>query len=142
MKDYFVPEWMRGHIVAVSLISVSGRLYSYLVLKKEAGQPLPGFVGQDKGLPFISEEVPSEFRGFVLAHEIIEFGELAGTGNRCAEALHRELVLVPPLIRESYVKYRRQFFERFVKFAREKPGVSTWQNLSPRWRKVWSGFVC
>ncbi len=85
-------------------------------MKKELEPALPGFIGQFEGHFFISEEVPSEYRELQLIHEIIEFTELVDQPGRCLQALKTELKLTPEDIRDEYLKYRKDFFERLIAY--------------------------
>lgn len=127
-RDLEVPSWLRGFVVGCNLIAFTRPSCPYvpfLVVKRELEPKLSGFVSYNNGLPFISEEVPPDYRAYFILHELIEFEELDGVQGRCLEALKRELTFVPAEIRGAYAVYRQKFFQALVAYyARPKDGVS------------------
>lgn len=122
-----LPEWMTVTKVDEGTIMVDGKEYVYHVLDRSLEPRLPGFLGFSGGEHlFISEEVPEDFRPYMLTHEIREFTTLAGLPGRCCVALTFELAEVPPEIYVVYLSYRLQFFRNLVAYYVESddPKVS------------------
>ena len=118
ISQLVVPPWLRCHILEVCQLKspIDGALVPFIVVSKDLEPRLPGFVGCVSGLPFISEEVPPEFREHAVNHELIEFIVLGRRPGSCLEALTRELNLVPADLVAKYIDYRRAFFERLVAY--------------------------
>ncbi len=80
----------------------------------------PNFVGVQPFL-FISDQVPEEYRSFMILHELIETGPaLASAPGRCLAALMQELTLVPESIYIRYCQFRHQAFQDLVDFYQRR----------------------
>ena len=127
-KDLEVPTWLRKFVVGVNIVTFTRPNFPYvpfLIISRKMEPALRGFVSYDKGLPFISEDVPVAFWPYFILHELIEFEELNGVGGRCLEALKRELAFVPKEILQRYIAYRRKFFAGLVTYyALSKHGAN------------------
>ena len=117
--DTKIPDWLRQHVKGINVVAFNEEFLPYLVVDKELEPKLTGFVSYRDGLLFVSEEVPHEFRHFVLSHELIELRELDGLGGHCKRALKEELALVPPAMFQRYITYRRDFFRNLVTYYQD-----------------------
>lgn len=111
------PQWLKDNEVGMGSVVYGESTYPCTVVKKELEPRLPGFVGFPEGKNlFCSEEVPEDYREWILTHEIIEFTELKGQEGRCVSALKQELEKVPDEMKAEYIAYRKAFFERLVAY--------------------------
>lgn len=119
------PMWVRefqSEGTKIHRIRIDGKRYSYTVVKEE--------VANIKGLPYhttydpliITENVPENFRRFVLAHEIREnnWSETLPQEERCRAALVAELEEVEKKLPKGqvieYVQERIDYFEHIIPF--------------------------
>jgi hypothetical protein len=105
--------------------SVGDLRFSYFVLPSSLEPSLKHFVfqmiGEDTMLFGISEDVPSQFRDYALAHEILEFTRLWQENKPCTKALEQELVLVPARLQQEYCTMRRDFFQDLYQYTAAFP---------------------
>jgi len=126
MRINSIPEWAVPFILSRGTITVDGKKHEYHVLSRHLEPELLGFLGFPGGIfLFVSEDVPSAFVPFVLGHEVREFTELSGQVGRCLAALRRELEEVPNDLRDRYIIWRRNFFERLVTYYRQRGETDT-----------------
>lgn len=116
-----VPVWAREFVVSEQEVEVDGTVYSFWVLMRELAE-LRNFVGFPGGFLFISEEVPAEYRKYMLRHEVREFTSRAGQAGRCLATLQQELNEVPDDIRADYIRFRRQFFRDLSAYYARREG--------------------
>lgn len=114
-----VPDWLKPHVLEERQTPVEGINRKYLVVSRNLEPDLPLFVGYNKGLPFVSEEVPEEFRIGWIAHEIIEFEQFRDEdGNwlpdHCRRSLVKEMDYVSQDILSEYLPLRLKFFTDLV----------------------------
>lgn len=115
--DATLPDFIRLAKVDAGTIDIDGTTHNYYVLSRELEPLLPGFVGfTGNQFLFISEDVPVEYRPYILAHEVREFTQRAGQRGRCRATLEQELEEVPDDIRVEYTRYRRDRFEDLVAY--------------------------
>ncbi len=115
------PEWAKKFVLRRGSMEFSGKNYYYHILAKNLEPNLEGFVGFPQGeYLFCSEDVPEEYRRFILGHEIGEFTELAKQPGRCLTSLKLELAEVPEEILSKYIAYRKSFFARLVDYYKDK----------------------
>jgi len=110
------PAWARPFVLSEHEFDVDGQIYKFWVLKKELAIELRNFVGFPEGFLFISEEVPTEFRKFMLRHEVREVVNRAGQEGRCLATLRQELDEVPLDICVDYIRFRRELFRSLVMY--------------------------
>lgn len=136
-----LPPYLKDNQIGAGTVTCRGITLPYIILKKEAGpkkadgsDALPGFMGyhqfpgDKKKRLFISEEVPEQYRKFVLSHEIFEIHELQNSPKKCLEATQWEIAEVKkemPRALMRYVAFRSHFFENLVAYNTGKPGRET-----------------
>jgi hypothetical protein len=102
-------------------VEYNGNTHTYAILSRELEPSLPGFMGyNDKAFLFISEDVPAHWRAYVLRHELREFTVLEDEPDRCVASLRVELKEVPVEERDSYIAWRREFFQELIAFYTER----------------------
>jgi hypothetical protein len=132
MKKYTKEEiassraWAESNRGPEVNVNLDGLSFSYFVLPQSDNPGLPSFVWQCTGNPEdgtvfgISDSVPENFRQYAVAHEVIEFREIGhDVKGRCAQALERELKLVPADIKSKYTAMRLNFFRNLIPFAEQ-----------------------
>ena len=76
------------------------------------------FVSYGQGLPFISDEVPEQYRQHTIFHELYEFEKIPNDRmGRCRETLVKELERVPAGEIREYIRFRREVFEELKRYA-------------------------
>lgn len=114
------PDYIKKNEVGIGKINYNNKEYTYTIVKKELELKLPGFLGFPEGKHlFISEEVPFKFRNPQLIHEILEFTKLKSIKGRCLESLKNEFLFIPEEIKEEYIEYRRNFFDRLIQYSKD-----------------------
>lgn len=100
--------WLRSRILDQGELEVRGRQYWYVVVRRNVDGAPRWFAGLDEpsGVFFISDEVPSRYREYMLFHEMHELGELRGVRGRCRLALEAELERVAPADLREYLDFR------------------------------------
>lgn len=93
-------------------------LRPYDVLDKDLDSCPKFFISYNKGRPFISEEVPKEFRRHMVFHELYEFEVLDPTKeDSCLIALKEELSRVPKTDLTEYIRFKTQVFQELITFS-------------------------
>src|SRR3989344_3216172 len=88
-------------------IEFDGKQREYRVVDRNIGSPAPKyFIAYNVGIPFISDEVPQQYREPMVLHELTEFELLPNEKDRCIRALRAELKIVPENIKEDYMRFR------------------------------------
>lgn len=101
-------------------IEFGGKQREYKVVDRNLDSPAPRyFISYGSGTPFISDEVPEDYREPMVLHELTEFELLTGEEDRCVKALDAELKIVPEEIKGDYVKFRRGVFESLIKYLEQ-----------------------
>ena len=121
MEEKFnkVPTWAVFRIQGQGWVEVEGVNYQYHLLEKKQEPRFPNFVEwKDTEFLFISEEVPAEYREFVLTHEVREQTVYRYEKGPCVRALISELGEVPRDMLPVYARWRLEFFEGFLAFLR------------------------
>lgn len=119
-----LPQELRRHLIGVATqtVTVLGDECEYLIISREL-EPAPQFfascIASRTLPPFISDEVPVEYRDYVMAHEIYEGYYLHGRMNRCLRALDFELSRVPPDLLRGYLDFRSRSFTALAVFMEE-----------------------
>lgn len=129
------PAYITNNQIGVlKSVDVEGARTAYAVVDGEAFASVApqGFVGCHPNTQFffISDEVPESYQELFIAHEVYEYaldGGPDGRGN-CLKALHHELTLIPENIREEYLTYRRNFFQRMADFYEGQTDFLTRRN--------------
>lgn len=106
--------------------------FSYFVIPQELNPNLPDFVmrmtgknKEDGAIYGIANSVREDFRPYAVAHEAIEFEEIGlDKKGRCAEAVRKELDLVPDKMKGDYIKMRTEFFRNLVLFSSATDGYT------------------
>jgi len=99
-----------------------GRVVDYRVIDAALPRAPRWFTGYGEGHPFVSAEVPEDFRNAWVAHEVLCFEAYRDAqGNQkpghCANALAAEMAYVPDARIEEYHRLRRDFFRGMARFA-------------------------
>ena len=97
-------------------VNFSGATREYDVVDRKAFENASPryFIGYNQGRPFISEEVPEEFRPYMVIHELAEFEVLKGQTDSCLNALKTELGRVPCRHILAYLPFRRNVFSELI----------------------------
>ena len=116
---------MNKRIIKTKTLKFGGEDRQYEVVDKNLGVDYPRwFIAYNKGIPFISDEVPEEYTEPMVFHELYEFEILPPDKVcRCLEALREELRTIPQENRGKYMEFRRRVFESLVEFL-ERNGES------------------
>ncbi len=88
------------------------------------------FISYGNGRPFISLEIPKEYRPHIVRHELYEFEKLEDSPNRCLQALMFELGEVPKKETSNYIQFRARTFKNLIFF------LKTREQLSPMIHKL------
>ena len=125
MSELPRPDWLTAVQVGLNPVALplKEKTYFYTLVKANLEKRLPYTVGShivDNSL-FISEDVPVDFRPFILRHEIFHDTTLRDTPpeNACLEALKLEL-------KEA----REAFCDRFLIFIWKKKLMDLLEELS------------
>ncbi len=101
----------------VKTIEFNGKLREFRVVDRNVGSPAPKyFISYGNGTPFISDEVPENYRNPMVFRELTEFELLQNESDRCLKALNAELEIVPENLRKDYVLFRREVFESLIDY--------------------------
>lgn len=103
----------------LKVITFNGKQRSYSVVDRNITPAPKYFISYNKGNPFISDEVPEEFRESMVFHELTEFELLQDKPDRCLQALKSELETVPKNKKEDYLKFRLEVFESLIDFLKK-----------------------
>ena len=124
-----IPKWMKPEFILDNgWLEVVDKLYQYHIISRELEPGLKGFVGFPEGeFLFISEDVPREYRPYILTHEVLETTILKDKTGRCAFATILELGDVPPGMLREYVKYRLDFINRLLEFYNDRDNLTDLQ---------------
>jgi len=117
--------------IDTKMIGFYGVARPYDIMSRNVTPSPRYFVSYGNGRPFISDEVPEKYRGYMIFHELAEFEFLKGN-NRCLNALQIELSRVPKEEVIEYARFRRETFQSLVDFL-EKHEPSS--KLIPEVRK-------
>lgn len=111
MSEVRRPDWLTAVQVGPNpaTLPIRGKTYFYTLVKANLEKRLPYTVGghiADNSL-FISEDVPADFRPFILRHEIFHDTILRDMPpeNACVEALKLELEEAREALRDRYPIY-------------------------------------
>tara|TARA_Y100000310_G_scaffold337228_1_gene423791 strand:- start:278 stop:673 length:396 start_codon:yes stop_codon:yes gene_type:complete len=112
---------MNKKVVSIESILFNGQERNYEVVDKNLNVPCPKyFISHNNGKPFISNEVPEKYRGYMVFHELYEFETRDPlTKDSCVISLKKELETVPENIKEDYIEFRKQVFEDLVTFLKK-----------------------
>lgn len=106
-----IASWLQPYVLRDdnhrAINGIEGVSYPYVLINQPPADMAPAFcVGRDEesGVYFISVDVPEEYRYFILAHEMFEFGHLKQVPGSCQRALFYELSCINP--DREYVKFR------------------------------------
>lgn len=109
-----VPRWAVHFVLDSAVVDVDGIAYSYCVVSNTLFH-VKNFLGfPEAKFLFISEDVPEEFREYMLRHEVREFTQRAGQEDRCLATLKQELQEIPAEIRQRYIEMRLKLFQDLV----------------------------
>ena len=110
-SDEFLQR-IRNNTKLTERIIVGGNPFEFDVVKDSGlEQMLSFFIGYNNGRPFISSEVPVDYRIPMVTHEIMEFTAYLGKPDSCLNALKDELKLVPAKQLEEYITFRYHVFK-------------------------------
>ena len=116
-----VPDWLKPHVLQEKETFIEGVNRKYLVISRNLEPRLPMFAGYNEGLPFVSEDVPNEYRLAWIAHEIIEFEQFRNPDetwqpDHCRRALVKEMDYVISTHLPKYLPLRLKFFKGLVEY--------------------------
>ena len=114
-----LPENFRPYALAEGSLVVDGNLRNYYVLNKDVPNAPRWFIGYNKGKPFISNEIPEDYRVPMIMHEIVEFEQYGKLSGRCSGATRDELKLVANEKKDDYIRFRIDVFKELDRFMRE-----------------------
>lgn len=107
---------LAGNRLAVGMVRIDGRVYGYDVIKSNFQKDAPRcFISYNDGRPFISDEVPSDYRSPMVIHEIAEETRYNGKIGRCLMALGVELAHVDGDF-STYVLFRKRVFRELIRY--------------------------
>lgn len=113
-------------ILETKIINFNGENREYDIVDRNIGDAPKYFIGYGEGLPFISDEVPEEYREHMIFHELTEFENLKKQKNdKCLTALMFELERVPQEKRKEYIKFRRDTFRNLIEYLERKEPESS-----------------
>jgi len=99
----------------------NGAQRQYHVVDRNIGQDAPQwFITYNNGLPFISDEVPENYREPMVFHEMMEFEPLKGQEGRCLKSLIAELETVPRTQKADYIQFRKKVFVSLLDYLKRK----------------------
>ena len=118
-----LPRQLRDHWKGkTGQVTVMGQIYEYLVISCDL-RPSPKFFAAcraDRQVPpFVSDDVPWEYRAYVMSHEIYGGYYLADQPHCCLRALTYELGRVPATKIKSYLPFRLQTFDSLLAFMQD-----------------------
>ena len=94
-----------------------GKNREFHVMDKNLPRSPSYFVAYNQGNPFISDEVPKNFRNPMIFHELYEFESLQEVKtSRCLKTLQIELRSVDSSLMEDYIPFRRLTFRELINF--------------------------
>lgn len=92
-----------------------GRLpITYRVISKDYAPSYPFFAGCQEDMLFVSEEVPEQWRDYVLFHEATCMIDRRHQPGGCVRTTREEIELVPQADRLAYIEMRCQFYEALL----------------------------
>jgi len=103
-------------IIKIETIEFNGEQREYDVVDRNLKGAPRYFIAYHEGRPFISDEVPQNYRPPMVFHELTEFEKLVGTDSPCLNSLKAELKIVPEESRERYIKFRRAVFRELIEY--------------------------
>ena len=108
-------------VISTEMVDFEGAQREYEVVSRHIERPSPRFfVRYNSGKPFISDEVPVRYRGFMVYHELYEFEKLGLMDEKsCVKALEKELDMVGSKLIKGYVQFRRRVFGELVDYLRK-----------------------
>ena len=93
---------------------------SYDVISADLSSAPLFFTGYGHGRPFISEQVPENYREPMVLHEIDEFEKFQRIEGRCLGALKLELEWVSSKeFFEDYIVFRLEVFNHLINFLKK-----------------------
>ena len=112
---------MNKKIISIDHIFFEGNARNYEVIDRNLEVPCPKyFISYNNGKPFISDEVPKQFRPPMVRHELYEFEKLNPEDDKsCLTALIQEIIAVPNPILNKYLKFRKEVFRELVDFHKK-----------------------
>ena len=118
-----IPRQLRDHWEGrTGQVTVMGMIREYLIISHDL-YPSPKYFAScrpDREVPpFISDDVPPEFRPYVMTHEIYEGYHLRDQPHRCLRALEFELGSVPATRIRPYLRFRLTMFEALLAFMKD-----------------------
>ena len=117
---------MKLKTLETKTIEFQGNQRNYAVVDRDIGATAPKyFMSYNGGNPFISDEVPKEYREPMVFHELTEFELLKCTESKCLKSLKAELERVPEDMMQSYIIFRTEVFESLIGFLEQHEPSST-----------------
>ncbi len=116
---------------SIETITFDGKDREYDVMDNPEKLIVPKyFISYGGGRPFISLEIPKEYRSHMVRHELYEFEKLEDSPDRCLKSLMFELENVPHQDRSDYIPFRARTFKNLIYF------LKTQEQLSPMIHKL------
>lgn len=104
-------------------VKFNGQERKYWIGPKDVGRPSPKYwIMYHQSNIWISEEVPEEFRSYMVLHELSEFEKFKDSPNSCLSALISELNFSAkenPEKHAEYLKFRKEVFKSLINFTQE-----------------------
>lgn len=107
---------MNNRVLETGLVLFFGREREYNVVSRDLSPSPKYFISHGGGKPFISDEVPGEYREFMVFHELMEYEKLPESAERCLNALKKELEKVPTKMKNEYIKFRFEVFKNLISY--------------------------
>jgi hypothetical protein len=114
------PLMIRENTLGLGWFEWCNLVYPVRTMSKGFAAALPYFAGFPEGTLIISEEIPEQFRTFVMVHEVECFKRGKEPG-RCLLTTQNEIGMVPPPWRAEYAAMRMKFYEALL--AGDNDGV-------------------
>jgi hypothetical protein len=107
--------------MSTGTVEFDGKDREYDVVNRNIGSPCPQwFISYNNGVPFVSDEIPEEYRPHMVFHELYEFETLdPNDPESCIRALEKELERVPKDQINDYIPFRKGVFQSLVNFMNE-----------------------
>ena len=107
-------------------IDFNGASREYEVWERNISRPAPQYwISYNAGKVFVSDEVPEQFRPFMVMHELYEFETYKGRPFQCVRALLKEMQLVSDDQFPAYVRFRKDVFSNLVGFLERHEPTSS-----------------
>lgn len=132
-----IASWLQPYVLRDdnhrAINGIEGVSYPYVLINQPPADMAPAFcVGRDEesGVYFISVDVPEEYRYFILAHEMFEFGHCGGARGSCRRALMYELSRIQPEDWLPYLIFRGAQLKQLLSWMTSHPQQYTLRQIA------------